>query len=58
MPRRKGAKRPADVSGKVIKSAMFFSFALATLGIELLQSELPTFARRLMTLAADEKSAQ
>jgi hypothetical protein len=43
---------------KVIKSAMFFSFALAALGIELLQSELPTFARRLMTLAADEKSAQ
>ena len=37
---------------------LILHFGDTALDIELLQSELPTFPRRLMTLAADEKSAQ
>jgi hypothetical protein len=46
---------PGPKSGSAM---LIFHFGDSALGIELPQSELQTFGQRLMTLAADEGSAQ
>jgi hypothetical protein len=52
------AKDGINLGRKSGSAMLIFNFGDSALGIELPQSELQTFGQRLMTLAADEGSAQ